>query len=165
MSDAWDFVTIQQASHFSTKWESYEPYLEKIAECVKLYAPQAKLIVHQTWQYDEAILAARKTANSPEEMLSSLREAYALAAEYVSAQGIIPSGETVAALIKNGITTPHRDGYHLSLGAGRLAIGLLWYCYFMKKAPDDILMPMTDAPVSDEEIEIIKKSVKEVLSA
>ena len=30
-SDAWDYVTLQQASTYSPIWESYEPYLETIA--------------------------------------------------------------------------------------------------------------------------------------
>ena len=50
-SDAWDYVTLQQASTYSPIWESYAPYLETIAEYVKKYAPQAKLVVHKTWAY------------------------------------------------------------------------------------------------------------------
>ena len=52
MSDAWDFVTLQQASLDSGKWETYQPYLAELTACVKKYAPQAKLLIHQTWAYD-----------------------------------------------------------------------------------------------------------------
>ena len=66
MSDSWDYVTLQQASHYSTKWETYEPYLPKIAEFVRLYAPQAKILIHQTWQYDEKMLLERKKVDKRE---------------------------------------------------------------------------------------------------
>ena len=67
------------------------------------------------------------------------------------------------ALIKNGIEAPHRDGFHLSLGAGRLAVGLLWYCKFTGANPETVILPEPDTEVPEREIEIIIKSVKEVL--
>ena len=163
MSDSWDYVTLQQASHYSTKWETYEPYLPKIAEYVRLYSPESKILIHQTWQYDERVLFERKTADTVADMREALKKAYAKAAKLVGADGIITSGELIGALIKNGIPAPHRDGYHLSLGAGRLAAGLLWYSYLMEKNPAELLIPMTDVPVTEEEIAIIKSSVAEVL--
>ena len=163
MSDSWDYVTLQQASHYSTKWETYEPYLPKIAEYVRLYSPESKILIHQTWQYDERVLFERKIADTVADMREALKKAYLKAAKLVDADGIITSGELIGALIKNGISTPHRDGYHLSLGAGRLAVGLLWYSYLSKKNPIDLLLPETDLPVTEEEIKIIKSSVAEVL--
>ena len=163
MSDSWDYVTFQQASHYSNKWESYEPYISKLSEYVSIYAPQAKQIIHQTWQYSEELISARDMGNSAEEMFNSLRDAYEKAASTINASGIIPSGALVAALIKNGITAPHRDGYHLSLGAGRLAAGLLWYSYFTGANPYDVILPETDAPITDAEIKIIRDSVYEVI--
>ena len=164
MSDSWDYVTLQQASHYSTKWETYEPYLPKIAEYVKLYAPQAKILIHQTWQYDEKLLLERKMGNTVADMREAIKEAYLKAAKLINADGIITSGELIAALIKNGIPEPHRDGYHLSRGAGRLAVGLLWYSYLTEKNPAELLIPETDVPVTEEEIKIIRKSVAEVMS-
>ena len=164
MSDSWDYVTLQQASHYSTKWETYEPYLPKIAEFVRLYAPQAKILIHQTWQYDEKMLLERKMGSTAAEMREALMEAYAKAAKLINADGTIPSGELIASLIKNGITNPHKDGYHLSQGAGRLAAGLIWYSYLTGKNPEETVLPETDLPVSDEEAAIIRKSVTEVLN-
>ena len=164
MSDSWDYVTIQQASHYSTKFETYAPYLATICECIKKYAPQAKIIIHQTWQYDTDTVIARKTAESPEAMFLALKEAYDLAAKEINADGIIPSGEAISRVIKNGITAPHRDGFHLSLGEGRLLVALLWYCYFTGENPYDIPIPELDQEVSEENIAIIRKTVAETLS-
>ena len=164
MCDAWDVVTIQQASYSSPSWESYEPYLKEISEQVKKYAPQAKQVIHQTWAYSEDHLLVRPVAKNASEMLEGIKASYAKAKDFIGADSIIPSGELVASLIKNGITEPHRDGYHLSNGAGRLAVGLLWYCFFTGADPDVTLLPEADVPVSDEEIAIIRKSVKETLN-
>ncbi|MBO5879401.1 MAG: DUF4886 domain-containing protein [Clostridia bacterium] len=163
ISDDWDYVTLQQASHYSTNRDSYVPYITHLADYVKKYAPKAKIIIHQTWQYDEAILAARKIAETPEKMFMALKDAYDFAAKEINADGIIPTGEAVAQLIKNGITAPHRDGFHLSLGEGRLLASLLWYCYLTKENPEELQIPTLDTEVSEENIKIIKKTVKEVL--
>ena len=51
ISREFDIVTLQQASHFSFKPESYEPYTAFLCEYVKKYCPKAKIFVHQTWGY------------------------------------------------------------------------------------------------------------------
>ena len=48
MSDEWDYVTVQQASHLSYKPESYQPYLNELAAYIKKYCPHTKILVHQT---------------------------------------------------------------------------------------------------------------------
>ena len=50
-SGDWDFVTIQQASIKSHDVETYRPYAQQLADVVHRYAPQAQLLVHQTWAY------------------------------------------------------------------------------------------------------------------
>ena len=164
MSDEWDYVTFQQASHYSPIWETYEPYLSELSAYVKRYAPQAKQIIHQTWAYSAEHIIKRGMTGTREDMFNSLCECYDKAAKEIGADGLIPTGKLVERLIINGIDTPHRDGYHLSLGAGRLAAGLLWYCFFTGANPDEVILPTPDEPVSDEEIAIIKKSVKETLN-
>lgn len=47
----WDVVTIQQASRESWRQESYEPYAGKIIDYIREYAPQAEILVQQTWAY------------------------------------------------------------------------------------------------------------------
>ncbi|TWU15011.1 hypothetical protein Pla52o_55480 [Novipirellula galeiformis] len=50
-SEPWDFVTIQQVSIKSHDIETYRPYAEQLADIIHRYAPQARLLVHQTWAY------------------------------------------------------------------------------------------------------------------
>ena len=83
-------------------------------------------------------------------------------AEKCGAYMTIRSGEAIDKVIENGITTPHRDGLHVTTGAGRMLLGLLWYTAFTDKNADEILFPEPDSPITDEEFDIIRKTVKEV---
>lgn len=162
-SDSWDIVTLQQASPMSPIWETYEPYLPLICDFVKRYAPQAKLVVHQTWAYSQEHVEKKGMPGTRDDMYRALTDCYKKMAKAIGADLTIPSGKLVETLIRNGITEPHRDGYHLSLGAGRLAVALLWYSLFSGISAGVAALPKTDVPVTDEEIAIVRRSVCEVL--
>ena len=49
----WDVVTLQQASADSINYSTYQPYLDKLAEYVRLCVPKAKIVFHQTWAYED----------------------------------------------------------------------------------------------------------------
>lgn len=49
----WDYVTIQQVSKESFKPESYEPFAKQLVDYIHKYAPQAEILIHQTWAYRE----------------------------------------------------------------------------------------------------------------
>ena len=51
-SDLWDYVTMQQASVYSIKYDTYTPYLKALSDYVGLHAPKARQIFHQTWAYE-----------------------------------------------------------------------------------------------------------------
>ena len=52
-TEIWDVVTIQQVSGKSPYYETYQPYLNKIVEYVRLCVPKAKIAIHQTWAYEQ----------------------------------------------------------------------------------------------------------------
>lgn len=52
--DKWDIVTIQQASHFSWKPETYQPYADNLIAVVRRLAPSAEIVIQQTWSYNAA---------------------------------------------------------------------------------------------------------------
>ncbi len=67
-ADTWDYVTIQQFSQESFRPETYEPWAGEIVAAIRRYAPQARILVHQTWAYrDDHPWFAAKTpdANAP----------------------------------------------------------------------------------------------------
>ncbi len=127
LSDEWDYVTLQEASIRSYKKEGFELYIEKIADYVRKYAKNAKIILHKTWSYPTDYLS-RTAFHRTDDMYSRIERVYKFAAEKISADGIIPSGETIERLMKRGYRA-HRDT-HASFGLGRYALALTWFEFF-----------------------------------
>ncbi len=80
-SEAWDVVTIQQASIKSHDVETYRPYAAQLQEYVKKHAPKAELVIHQTWAYrrDDPRFAPKSPKVPPstsEEMYTMLSASY-----------------------------------------------------------------------------------------
>lgn len=163
LNRSWDVVTLQQASHFSPFFETYTPYIEKLAEYVRLYCPKAKLVIHKTWAYEDG---SEKLANlnftTHEAMYNALSDAYDRAAELVNADFIIPCGTVMNRLVKEGHKV-HRDTFHASCGIGRYALGLTWY---RKLTGNDVTANSFldfDEPIDERSVEIIKKCVMETV--
>ena len=129
ISDNWDVVTLQQASGLSGRQETYSPYIEELAAYVRRYCPRAKILIHQTWAYEDGSekLHCLSSFATAKEMLTAACDAYDLAAQKISADGIIPCGRAMMAAIELGIGRVHRDTYHASLGVGRYLLALCWY--------------------------------------
>ena len=164
LSRDWDVVTIQQASHFSFKAESYQPYLDRLADYIRECCPQAKLFIHETWAYEEGSerlfkVAKYETRNA---MYNDLHAAYQKAAKDIDADGIIPSGTLMQKLIENGVTRLHRDSFHASYDIGRYALALLWFKVLTGKSVLDNNFKCHIGEISDEEYAIIKKCVEEI---
>ena len=166
MSDSWDYVTLQQASPDSGHWKTYQPYLSELVAYVKKYAPQAKLLLHETWAYDnnDQIKLEKAGFANAEDMYRAVVESYQRAAEEMQAFGVIPSGHAVDRVIQNGIACPYRDGFHMSFGVGRYLLGLLWFCCLTGRSPYDIPQISTDREITAEEYEIICKTVADMRS-
>ncbi len=101
-ADAWDIVTIQQASHESWKPDSYHPWADLVIDTIRKFAPQASIYVQQTWSYCNAdARICNQDAGGPgswgidqTEMYSRLTENYkALAA--TEGFEMIPTGKAV----------------------------------------------------------------------
>ncbi len=90
----WDYVTIQQASIKSHDFDTYQPYAGWLRDYITKHAPQAKLLVHETWEYrkDDPRFSRPGDLKSQEEMYTGLRDAYdKIAAEFGAR--IIPTGD------------------------------------------------------------------------
>ena len=75
-ADAWDVVTVQQASHDSWKAGSYEPHGTELLELIAKLAPQAKVYVQQTWSYTPWDGRLTKWKIDPDTMYAKLEAAY-----------------------------------------------------------------------------------------
>ncbi len=163
----WDVITVQQVSHQSPNYDSYQPYLDGLIEYVRLLVPKAKIAVHQTWAYEQGSkrLNEELKYSDYKEMLDEIINAYKKATEHIRADYFIPSGEVFGAMLENGIEKIHRDTFHASLGLGRYALGLIWY----KTLTGNDVLENTfcdfDEEVSAEQIAIAKKCVSKVANA
>ncbi len=164
VSDSWDFITLQQASPFSGRYETYSPYIEALAEYVRRYCPHTKILIHQTWAYEDGSerLMCLEYASS-KEMLSDVCDSYVKAAQSIKAEGIIPCGEAMMRAIEMGIEKIHRDSFHASLGAGRYLLALCWYKALTKKDITGNLFNDFDVPVTEQERNIVIKAVNSVV--
>lgn len=159
----WDVVTLQQASYNSMCYESYQPYLNKLVEFIRECVPGAKIVIHQTWAYEQGSQKLEQTGYSEHtRMFDDLKECYAKAFKETKADMMIPSGELFQKLIVSGIEKVHRDSFHASLGVGRYALGLLWYNFLTGKSVENNDFCDFDEEISKEEIQIVKKCVKEI---
>ena len=163
-SDSWDYVTIQQASHDSARFATYEPYLETVAAYVKKYCPTAKLLIHQTWAYENG---SQKLMNqgfaTDEEMFAQVEKAYEKAREMISADGLIPAGKAMLTLSKTGLPV-HRDTYHANLGYGRYLLALVWFKYLTGRDITENAFNEFDVPVTDEQRKAVIDAVNGVFA-
>lgn len=165
LSRKWDVITLQQASGTSVNYETYQPYLNRLAAFVREYSPKAKLAIHQTWAYakESPRLMAKWGYQDPSEMLRDVKAAYARAAEDISADLLIPGGEALWALLCAGAPSVHRDCHHASRGLGRYALGLVWYAVLTGNSVAENTYCDFDEPVSPEEAALARKCVDELL--
>ncbi len=163
LNRSWDVVTLQQASMYSHDYNTYLPYIKKIADYVRLCVPKAKIIIHQTWAYEQGgELLSTAGYCDYRDMLSNIETAYHKAACEIGADDIIASGAVFHALLESGIEKVHRDTFHASMGLGRYALGLTWYRFLTGNDITENTFNDFDEEVSEEQIKIVKKCVSEI---
>lgn len=158
----WDVITLQQASHLSFNEATYHPYLEALVAYVKERCPKARLLMHQTWAYEngsEALLE-RSPYGSFDEMLRDVLATYEKAARSVGLS-LIPSGKLMGKLHTLGVSPLFRDGFHASLGIGRYALGLLWYRVLTGNSVKGNPFRDFDEPIDPDTVTRIRSTVEE----
>ena len=93
-ADRWDIVTIQQASHFSWQPDSYHPYADNLVKTIRELAPQAEIVVQETWSYTPWDGRLKKWGIDQNEMYAKLHAAYG---DFAKANGfmVVPVGTAV----------------------------------------------------------------------
>ncbi|MBQ7190590.1 MAG: DUF4886 domain-containing protein [Kiritimatiellae bacterium] len=96
-ADKWDFVTIQQASHESWKPETFHPCADKLIAKIKELAPQAEIVIQQTWAYsnlDKRILPGGEWGFDQSGMYDRLTSSYSSLAKQFHLR-MLPTGLAV----------------------------------------------------------------------
>lgn len=144
--EAWDYISLQQASSLSGRFEFYEKPLAGLFGYIKgATGGQAQVIWHQTWAY---------AANSTHDgfvhydrdqltMYEAIMDASRRATEWVPIDLLVPSGTAIqnarTSFIGDNLT---RDGYHLDLYIGRFTAACTWFeALFGQRAPVDKFRP------------------------
>ncbi len=159
--DKWDIVTVQQASHFSAFYSTYQPYASELVRFIREKQPEAKVYIHQTWGYeDNSQRLADNGFKTRKEMFAKIKESYRLATEECAVDGMIPSGQVFENMAAKGIKC-HRDTFHASLGAGRYALALTWIKALTGADINENSFTDTAEPVNADEVAKIKEAVNE----
>lgn len=144
--ERWDYISLQQASPLSGRFDSYVAPLSKLYGYLdSATAGNFKFIWHQTWAY-----AANSTHkgfanyhNDQQEMYQAIMKASANAQQLVPVDLLVPCGTAIqnarTSFIGDSLT---RDGYHLDLHIGRFIAACTWFeSLFGQQAPVDRYYP------------------------
>lgn len=99
-AEPWDFITIQQASIRSHNIETYRPHARELYDIIKKHAPEATVIVHETWAYrsdDPRFFAADPKPGEPidqKAMYEGLSQSYRTIAAELGTR-LIPVGDAL----------------------------------------------------------------------
>ncbi|WP_156309360.1 DUF4886 domain-containing protein [Sphingobacterium endophyticum] len=137
--DNWDYVSLQQASPLSGKYNVIMQTLGDLWTYVFAHVhPDTRLVYHQTWAYqqDSKHEGFTNYDNSQKNMYDSIMSVTSRLDKTGDYAFIVPDGTT----IQNGRTSSigdnfTRDGYHLNLDYGRFAAALTWYAKLFNLDP------------------------------
>ena len=139
--EKWDYITVQQVSHFSGIIDTYEPFLGEIVKYIREKCPSAEIVLHRTWAYSETS-DHDGFANYDRNRKKMFDAIVATTEEIAKKYGfdIIPCGNAVEMAsqlpeFRSGAELSiHRDGFHLTLDYGRYLTGLVMYRYLTGKS-------------------------------
>ncbi|MFZ4862007.1 DUF4886 domain-containing protein [Sphingobacterium sp. Mn56C] len=125
----WDYISLQQASPLSGRYEEVERDLPELIAYVQQRAPKAKLIYHQTWAYqqDSKHPGFANYNNNQESMYQGILAVSQRVKKYKAIQYIVPAGIAIQYARKKLGDNFTRDGYHLQLDYGRFTAACTWY--------------------------------------
>lgn len=161
----WDYISFQQASDFSGKYETFTTPLPYLMNYTKEIAtnPDVQYVLHQTWAYAQNSThpAFPSYGSNQMTMYEAIVQTYIRAAELVDIDLVVPSGTG----IQNGRTSFigdnfNSDGYHLNT-IGRYTASCTWY----EKLFEESVINNTYAPAgySQAQIEIAQQAAHEAV--
>lgn len=136
LKENWDYVTVQQVSSYSGMTETYFPYITEVIKYVKELRPNAEILLHQTWSYENGSFHGdfpNYNCDS-DKMFCEIVKTNKEVAERENIKTIIPDGEIINKLrqtktfdYQNGGASLCRDTFHMDLIFGRYTLSLTWY--------------------------------------
>ena len=172
--EAWDYVVTQQASHDSGWLDTYTPFIGRMQAYIRLKAPSAELLLHETWAYetDSSHGAFMRYNRSQTEMFERLRHAYRKTAQDCGLR-LIPSGEVIQRLrgtdpfrYAQGGMSLCRDGFHMSYLYGRYLLACVWTTYLLHlPLADNAFVPSTALAPEEKAAPAALQAIREGVTA
>lgn len=132
MQEKWDVVTIQQYSWISHDPSTYRPFARELRDYISTYAPQAKVVIHETWAYRRDDPRFTSGEMTQEKMYKDLSRAYRdIAAEL--GLPLIPVGDAFYAADTSGpwgyrpVAFDSRDMHYPNLPDQTHSLHVGWY--------------------------------------
>ncbi len=157
----WDYVSFQQHSPYSGKYDSYTYPLPRLFNYVKEKTTNSKVkyVLHQTWAYEQTSTHSGFAGynNDQMTMYNAIVDAVWRAKDLVDIDIVVPAGTA----IQNGRTSIIgdnfcRDGYHLDVNIGRYTASCAWFeTIFGKNVVGNSYKPTT---LSEYEAEIAQNA-------
>ena len=163
--EEWDYILMQQASHDSGQWETYEPWLSRLAGYLRQSCPGAELLLHKTWAYEQDSThdAFERYHCSQQEMYKALSQCYEKAAAQLGVR-MIPSADVIQAVrreqgfrYEQGEQSLCRDGFHMHMLYGRFLLGALFYAFLTEK--DICENPFCPEGADADKIQTIRRNI------
>lgn len=163
--DNWDYISLQQASPLSGKYNVVMQTLGDLWTYVFAHVhPDTKLVYHQTWAYqqDSKHDGFANYDRNQKNMYDSIMSVTSRLEKTGDYAFIVPDGTT----IQNGRTSSigdnfTRDGYHLNLDYGRFAAALTWYAKLFNLDPTK--SNYKPEKVTEEQAKIVKEAAKKAV--
>ena len=164
----WDYITMQQASGQSGVSSSYDNNLTKLTDIVSRACPNAKLVWHQTWAYQQdsthsSFTNYSKDQNKMYSMIVSCVKSCVESEDRITY--LIPCGTSVQNLRTSYLgDTLTRDGYHMDYQIGRYVTGLTWACVFTGVDANEIKYNPSPARINDDMLRAAAEAVNNALA-
>ena len=146
----WDIVTIQQASHFSWQPETFTPYAAKLAAYIHCYAPNAEIVLQQTWSYRPGEPRLEQWQLDSNGMYERLTAGYVATAGQLKLR-LIPTGLAVQLVRLSAIGSYPEleiisaDSFHLSK-SGEYLQACVWFAFLFNRPAGEIRFRPAELP-------------------
>ena len=164
----WDYITMQQSSGSSGMDYTYEDSLPQLIAYVRERNPDAKLVWHMTWAYQQdynegAFPSYDKDQQKMYSMIVDCVQRCVLSHSEITF--VIPAGTA----IQNARTsflgdTLTRDGFHLDLYIGRYIAALTWYAAITGNPVDDITYNPAPAQISEDMLAAAREAAENAVA-
>lgn len=156
----WDYISFQQASPMSGKYDVIIKSLPELVDYVRKHvSPQTQFVYHQTWAYQQdSKHDGFKHYNQDQlTMFNGILDAAKKVAKTGYFTYIIPAGTAIQNARTSSIGDKYtRDGYHLQLDYGRFTAACTWYEKLFKE--DVRKNPYKPEKVTDLQAKIAKQA-------